>query len=497
MSPRARSADVIGMTRAPGSVVGSMVRSMVRSMPRSLVVLAAVLPLPAPRAQAPAAPAGESAPMLTPHEACAAAFCASVAAQWRTGGGDWRELHAHLEAYEVVRAALDTDGSLVFADPNQDPARFLGAGQCLLYVAPVEVGAARHVFCVRGDGVAAFTANEQGVALRGERRLAPDAALGEGGKGTLRDFARTPQRGRDGNLWQPFAMLPQQECRVLVVDEAGEPMPLAEIAFVAVPAGRGIDAPLPAGMAITTFDGDAVVRGFAARGLGVELLRGRRPWPCAPETVRVDGRSVRITIPAAALRAAERNANESAAIATLKNIASAQAQCQASGVVDVDNDGAGEYGTFAELAGAVAVRGGGDRTKMSPPVLSSAFGKVQDGVVVRSGYCFRLFLPGKDATPLGEQPTGGAAGLAVAPDGAEAMWCAYAWPVVAGTSGQRVFFVNQSGDVLAAPNDDGRYSGATKAPAPTAAFEPGAIGMNAKIAANRNGVDGQQWRVQQ
>ena len=56
------------------------------------------------------------------------------------------------------------------------------------------------------------------------------------------------------------------------------------------------------------------------------------------------------------LLSARLNANESAAIATLKNISSAQAQCQASGAIDANNNGAGEYGYFAELAGGVGVR---------------------------------------------------------------------------------------------------------------------------------------------
>jgi prepilin-type N-terminal cleavage/methylation domain-containing protein len=56
------------------------------------------------------------------------------------------------------------------------------------------------------------------------------------------------------------------------------------------------------------------------------------------------------------LLSARLNANESAAIATLKNISSAQAQCQASSVVDVNNNGAGEYGFFGELSGAVHAR---------------------------------------------------------------------------------------------------------------------------------------------
>src|SRR5262245_20317822 len=78
------------------------------------------------------------------------------------------------------------------------------------------------------------------------------------------------------------------------------------------------------------------------------------------------------------LLAARLNANESAAIATLKNISSAQAQCQASGAIDYNNNGAGEYGYFAELAGAVNIRGA--TPKIQPPVLSAACGTVQTNI---------------------------------------------------------------------------------------------------------------------
>ena len=54
------------------------------------------------------------------------------------------------------------------------------------------------------------------------------------------------------------------------------------------------------------------------------------------------------------LLAARLNANESAAIATLKNISSGQAQCQASGAIDANGNGQGEYGFFGELSGRVA-----------------------------------------------------------------------------------------------------------------------------------------------
>ncbi|MCB9826272.1 MAG: DUF2950 family protein [Planctomycetes bacterium] len=43
-------------------------------------------------------------------------------------------------------------------------------------------------------------------------------------------------------------------------------------------------------------------------------------------------------------------------------------------------------------------------------------------------------------------------GAAEDPDLAETAWCAYAWPASYQQSGNRTFFVNQAGDVLATEN---------------------------------------------
>jgi len=56
------------------------------------------------------------------------------------------------------------------------------------------------------------------------------------------------------------------------------------------------------------------------------------------------------------LLSARLSANETAAIATLRNIVSAQAQVQSQGAIDVDVDGIGEHGWFSEMAGAHNLR---------------------------------------------------------------------------------------------------------------------------------------------
>ncbi|MCA8941818.1 MAG: DUF2950 family protein [Planctomycetes bacterium] len=196
------------------------------------------------------------------------------------------------------------------------------------------------------------------------------------------------------------------------------------------------------------------------------------------------------------LLSARLNANESAAIATLKNIASAQAQCQASGAIDTNANGAGEFGFFSELSGALAVRTSGAAVgtgseRVAPPVLSAAFGNVDgSGRVLRSGYYFRMHLPDSSAGFETENTAS-----SVDPAMSEVMWACYAWPASFGNSGKRTFFVNQSGDVLACRNNTAQYSGTTSVPTAGTAAYVTAGGMNGTVAANVSGADSERWIV--
>jgi prepilin-type N-terminal cleavage/methylation domain-containing protein len=201
------------------------------------------------------------------------------------------------------------------------------------------------------------------------------------------------------------------------------------------------------------------------------------------------------------LLSARMNANESAAVATLKNISSAQSQCQASGVIDANSNGAGEFGFFGELSGAQGVRtddaGGVSVTeRITPPVLSTAFGTVAASRVTRSGYIFQMYLPGMGGVEFQtEAATGGGSGQAVDPARAEVLWCCYAWPSSYGNSGKRTFFVNQGGDVLGCRNSTQQYNGTTRVPTGNAAYIPGSTLMSGTIASGVAGVDGETWVV--
>lgn len=200
------------------------------------------------------------------------------------------------------------------------------------------------------------------------------------------------------------------------------------------------------------------------------------------------------------LLSARLNANESAAIATLKNISSSQAQCQASGVIDANSNGAGEFGYFGELSGAQFVRtdgaGGVSTTeRITPPVLSTAFGNVAASRVIRSGYVFQMFLPGASTEFQAEAATGGSSSISVDAARSEVLWCCYAWPSSYGNSGKRAFFVNQGGDVLSTRNSTQQYSGTTAPTGGTAAYVSAGSAMSGTIASNTVGADGETWVV--
>jgi type IV pilus assembly protein PilA len=203
------------------------------------------------------------------------------------------------------------------------------------------------------------------------------------------------------------------------------------------------------------------------------------------------------------LLAAKLSANETAAIATLRNLASCQAQVQTSGKIDIDADGIGEFGTFLEMTGTVNSGRAADRTggtsKITPPILSPALAGVTSntGYVTKSGYAFVLFLP-DTATPAGfAHEIGPAASFKVTPnvgtDLGETTWCSYAVPVARGNSGNRKFFVNQSGDVMQSSNDVAKNQGTTTTINGNSAFR--ANGITAQVAVGTVGSDGDTWRV--
>jgi prepilin-type N-terminal cleavage/methylation domain-containing protein len=192
------------------------------------------------------------------------------------------------------------------------------------------------------------------------------------------------------------------------------------------------------------------------------------------------------------LLAARLSANETAAIATLRNIVSAQAQFQQGAKADEDADGTGEYGGFLEMSGG---QPGRMAANLVPPVLSGAFRVLNgDSAVTRSGYFFKMWLPDINGAGVGEdQNNGYTIGGGQDPDLSETTWCCYSWPVNYNQSGNRTFFTNQAGDVIATETQV--YDGLGAGPPSDAAFDPlGNPGIVGAVAIGIAGNDGFIWR---
>lgn len=228
-------------------------------------------------------------------------------------------------------------------------------------------------------------------------------------------------------------------------------------------------------------------------------MRARRGFTLIELMVVVAILAVVAAISVPNLVSARVTANETTAMATLRMLATAQAQNQAGGYVDADDDGTGEYGFFRELSGAHGVRVTGDGSNVGelidPPIISGAFRNISPtGTVSRSGYVYRIVLPSASGAAIEERPAGVFAGGSVDANLAETTWCALAWPVNYRTTGNRSFFVSQTGDVLA--TEDAAYSG----PAPgyyagSAFLAPGSVSScTGELAIGTVGRDGNRWK---
>jgi len=167
------------------------------------------------------------------------------------------------------------------------------------------------------------------------------------------------------------------------------------------------------------------------------------------------------------------SANESSSIGTLRSISTSEVQFQQQAVVDQDIDGTGEYGTLNELAGTATTRPDQDgNDKEVDPVFISAGLAPDDNQITasaKSGYFFQVFLPGTGTAVTDTGTTAGALEAdAVVIDLQEQKFRIYSWPASFESTGIRTFAVDQTGEVIAANNDDGNgdavFEGANSQP---------------------------------
>jgi len=179
-------------------------------------------------------------------------------------------------------------------------------------------------------------------------------------------------------------------------------------------------------------------------------------------------------------------------VANLRAIAAAQQQFRSIGLADADEDGLGEYGFLAELSGAVPVRGAG--LSVSPPLLDERFQVIQNGCAEKSGYLYRVDLPGADGQPIPEASKGGAP-QRVPAAGGELGFVVYAWPREIGSTGTRVFVVDETGEIFVSDNAGPQqgYSGWERTPAGDASFLIRNNNRERGRRSVRRGQDGALW----
>ena len=182
-------------------------------------------------------------------------------------------------------------------------------------------------------------------------------------------------------------------------------------------------------------------------------------------------------------------ANEAAVIATMRAISTAQFQFHSAGELDVNGDSGFEFGTFGELAALDELRGSSIR--LTRNLLSAGVAEVDVlGWATHHGFHFCLYLPA--ASGVGVAGMVGNYGV-IDPVQAHRYWTCVAWPVTAGNTGRRAFFVNQQGQVLQQMNTS--YSGSAIIP-PAGAGLVGVAESNIntqQLAVDTLGSDGQYW----
>jgi len=194
------------------------------------------------------------------------------------------------------------------------------------------------------------------------------------------------------------------------------------------------------------------------------------------------GTSRRVTVDPA-----RRSANMSSAIATLHSLTAAQAEFRRAAEVDQDADGKGEYGFFQEMLGLAPARGRG--VKLDPPYLPRSLGESMVGGSARkSGYLFKIYLPGDRGSALGEEdgkPLPVAKGDGV--NMQELCFVCYAWPEKVGETGTRAFATTEEGEIYTTKMEKVKYDGIESVPAASALYKGKAF------TSQIDGSDGNTW----
>jgi hypothetical protein len=191
-----------------------------------------------------------------------------------------------------------------------------------------------------------------------------------------------------------------------------------------------------------------------------------------------------IAIPS--LTMARTQANEAAAIVTLRSISAAQAAFRANTARDADGDGEGEYGLLCELLGQ---RRPGEKRILNLRPLLGGLERKGKKPYERQGYYFRVFLPAEDGSPVGEDESAQRI-ASVDGDLAESVMVVVAWPVRRSATGRRAFLLDAAGNLHACL--EGPYGG-DAAPLPDVLSSQAGNLASTPLAPGEAPRDGYRW----
>ncbi|MHC4134750.1 MAG: hypothetical protein ACYTDU_06600 [Planctomycetota bacterium] len=212
----------------------------------------------------------------------------------------------------------------------------------------------------------------------------------------------------------------------------------------------------------------------------------RSPTAGIGSTGGLSGLAMVAAIAIPSLHTARLKANESAALASLRSIYTAQETYRTSVMRDADEDGEGEYAFIGELLGDPRL---GEETTRAHRALMSGQWTRRKGDFIRGGYRFRAYLPAEDGSPIGENARASRI-KRVDGDLAETVMVVLAWPVSRGITGERAFYMDASGRVHACR--DGSYTKDTAPPPDVLSSQRGNLASR-PLRAGELARDGNRW----
>lgn len=182
--------------------------------------------------------------------------------------------------------------------------------------------------------------------------------------------------------------------------------------------------------------------------------------------------TVRVAVPN--IVSAGNSANHTLAVSTLRTLLWAE---------DTFARQTGRAGTLVELAGQVPA---GPGLPPATALLRAELAPLEGGISVFSGYAYRIYVADAEGRGLVDPRATGAAG--------NRAFVAYAWPVLPGKSGLRVYCLNEHEDILEADlaARTPPYAGFDRPPGWNACLAAGAR-LGARLVPGPGG-DGATWR---